>query len=157
MTKRSLFLILSLALSLTFLLTACQKTQTTPTEQNTAPIASSTQGEKPETTPTVSDLPTAENTDGAQPSMARVEPTQTSDNKTTPTANLITREEAKAKALTHAGLTDVTLRRIETDLDRERGVTVYEVDFEHDGYDYEYVLNAETGEILFHEKERDWD
>ena len=64
MTKRSLFLILSLALSLTFLLTACQKTQTAPTEQNTAPITSSTQGEKPETAPAVSDLPTAENTDG---------------------------------------------------------------------------------------------
>ena len=154
MTKKSLFLTLSFTLALVFLLTACQKTQTAPMEQNQNPPALS-QTEKTENTdtaPALSDLPTANDTVSTQ--LPATDKTPVSD---TGTAKFITREEAKEKALTHAGLTDVTLRRIETDLDRERGVTVYEVDFEHDGYDYAYVLNAETGEILFHEKELDWD
>ena len=67
----------------------------------------------------------------------------------------ISREQAKAIALQHAGLTDVAVRRAEAERDVERGILVYEVEFDHNGYEYSYDIHAETGKILRHEKERD--
>ena len=67
----------------------------------------------------------------------------------------LSREEARNIALTHAGLTADQVRDLDTELDKERGVWLYEVDFEADGYEYEYEIHAETGEILRSEKE--WD
>ena len=39
--------------------------------------------------------------------------------------------------------------------DVENGKTVYEIEFNHGGYEYEYKIDAITGEILHTEKERD--
>ena len=39
--------------------------------------------------------------------------------------------------------------------DRDNGVTVYEVEFKAGGYEYEYEINASTGEILGHSREYD--
>lgn len=67
----------------------------------------------------------------------------------------LSKEQAKAIALQHAGLTDATVRRVEAERDVERGALVYEVEFDHNGYEYSYDIHAETGEILWHEKELD--
>ena len=58
-------------------------------------------------------------------------------------------------ALEHAGLTeaDVTTKRIETD--QERYGLVYEIEFRAGGYEYEYTIDAATGEILSFERDRD--
>ena len=64
----------------------------------------------------------------------------------------LTREEAKAIALNHAG---VTPSRVEVELDKDDGVTKYEIEFKHGGYEYDYEIEAYTGEILKSEKE--WD
>lgn len=70
-------------------------------------------------------------------------------------ATLITREQAIATALTHAGINQSDTRDLEAELDRERGGTYWEVDFESGEYDYSYDINAETGAIITSEKERD--
>ncbi len=67
----------------------------------------------------------------------------------------ISREQAKTIALQHAGLADAAIRRVEAERDIERGVLVYEVEFDHNGYEYSYNIHAETGEILWFEKELD--
>ncbi len=65
--------------------------------------------------------------------------------------------EAKAKeiALRHAGFSAGAVRKLKCELDREKGKLVYEVDFETNGIEYEYTVDAETGEIVKIEKEDD--
>lgn len=71
------------------------------------------------------------------------------------TPQLLTAEEAQAIALAHAGLTAEQVKGIRAEKDREKGLTVWEVEFKFEGWEYEYEINAETGEIIFSEKE--WD
>ena len=67
----------------------------------------------------------------------------------------ITKDEAKAIALRHAGLSGAAIRNLEIELDLERGVWEYEVEFDYDGFEYSYDIHAETGEILYSKKELD--
>lgn len=94
------------------------------------------------------------------PPVVTSEPVPEVTPETTPAApaepvKKLTREEAIAIALTHAGLTREQIRELEAELDKERGVLVFEVDFETRDYDYEYEIHAETGEIRKAHKERD--
>lgn len=67
--------------------------------------------------------------------------------------------ETKAKeiAFAHAGVSEADILFCEIDMDVERGVLVYEVDFKHDGYEYEYHIDAQSGDIVKNRKERDDD
>ena len=60
-------------------------------------------------------------------------------------------EKARKIALEHAGVT--AARRMETDLDWEQGTMCYELEFVADGTEYEYEINAKTGDVLSHRKE----
>ena len=73
----------------------------------------------------------------------------------TPEDGKITADEAKEIALSHAGLACKKVRDLEAEPDRERGKSIYEVSFESGNYDYEYEIDAKTGEILIADKE--WD
>ena len=66
-------------------------------------------------------------------------------------------ESAKQIALDHAGLSASEVYDLEAELDRERGVIVYDVSFDSSGYDYDYEIDAASGEILRSDKERDND
>ena len=99
--------------------------------------------EVPTSPPVVTSEPVPEVTPETTPA-APVEP-----------AEKLIREEAIAIALAHAGLTREQVRDLEAELDKERGVLVFEVDFETREYDYEYEIHAETGEIRKAHKERD--
>ena len=67
----------------------------------------------------------------------------------------ITAEEAKQAALKHAGLNESDITDVDIDLDRDNGVLIYEVDFNHGGIEYDYDINAETGEVISADKDRD--
>lgn len=71
--------------------------------------------------------------------------------------SLIGTEQAKSIALSKAGLS--TASQIEIELDTEKGVLIYEVEFKSNGNEYEYDINAKTGEIVYShiEKDDDWD
>lgn len=75
--------------------------------------------------------------------------TQTQTGTTGQTEEIITADQAKEKALAHAGLTNdqVTFARCELDL--EDGRQVYEVEFyTQDNKEYDYEIDPYTGEIL---------
>ncbi|MBQ7828419.1 MAG: PepSY domain-containing protein [Clostridia bacterium] len=57
-------------------------------------------------------------------------------------------EKAKEIAIHHAGVTAADTRFDDAELDREKGVDVYELEFYADGVEYEYKVNAKTGEVL---------
>ncbi len=67
----------------------------------------------------------------------------------------VSREQAKATALSHAGLTENQIREYECELDFDDGVKKYEIDFKSGNYEYSYDINATTGSIIKFEKEYD--
>ena len=60
---------------------------------------------------------------------------------------------AKEIAVEHAGFTAEDVVGIQVEMDYERGVMVYEVEFYADAYEYDYDINAETGEIVKNNRE----
>lgn len=61
----------------------------------------------------------------------------------------IGKAKAKEIALADAGVTDKDIRDFDCELDKEViGTTAYEVDFEIGFDEYEYKIDAVTGEIL---------
>ncbi len=65
--------------------------------------------------------------------------------------------EAKAKeiVLARAGVAAGDVREYEIELDRDDGRKVYEIEFKAGGYEYQYEVDASTGDIIKQEKERD--
>ncbi len=76
----------------------------------------------------------------------------------TPTApELIGTESAKEIALSHAGLTAEAVIFEKSELDIERGVKVYEIEFKSNGFEYDYEIDAVNGNVIKSEKEVDDD
>ena len=79
------------------------------------------------------------------------ENTQTSqDNQN----NYIGLDRAKEIALNHAGFTEnnVTFVKLKTDIDN--GINVYDIEFINNNMEYEYEINAVSGEILSFDADR---
>ena len=73
---------------------------------------------------------------------------------TAPTdGSLLTREEAEALALAHAKLNRGQVSRVRTKYEWEDGRHTYEVEFHQGQWEYDYVLDAQTGEVLSWERE----
>lgn len=51
-------------------------------------------------------------------------------------------------ALRHAGLKQADICDLSCKLEEENGVMIYQVEFEHGRYEYEYEIDAKTGKIL---------
>ena len=63
--------------------------------------------------------------------------------------NIATAEDAKAKALAHAGLTTGDVTFVRSHLDWDDGRRVYDVEFYTSDYkEYDYEIDATTGEVL---------
>ncbi|MBR3838891.1 MAG: PepSY domain-containing protein, partial [Clostridia bacterium] len=71
----------------------------------------------------------------------------------------IAKEAALAIAIKDAGINEADVRDLDIELDKEREIFVYEIDFEtynnRQEIEYEYDINAVTGEIIKKEIERD--
>ena len=65
----------------------------------------------------------------------------------------ISLDRAKEIALAHAGVTEA--RFDDAELDKEKGVVVYEIEFYADGFEYDYEIDAVSGNVLGSEKEFD--
>ena len=68
-------------------------------------------------------------------------------------ATRISENDAKEIALKHAGLNTGAVKNLSIELDLGEGV--YEVEFTVKGMEYDYEIDAYTGEILQAEKDRD--
>ena len=62
----------------------------------------------------------------------------------------ISQDEAKNKALADAGLEEKNVAQLFVQMDMDNGITYYEVDFNDPAtnMDYDYTIDAETGEIV---------
>ena len=69
----------------------------------------------------------------------------------------ITEAEAKQIALDHAGVSESETERMRVKLGRDDGVQEYEVNFYVGNREYDYDINAATGEIRSHDSEIDDD
>lgn len=63
--------------------------------------------------------------------------------------------EAKAIAFEHAKVTESGVYKFELELKEKRRRMIYEVEFKHNGMEYEYEIDAVTGAVLRWEAERD--
>ena len=72
-------------------------------------------------------------------------------------AGSLTSDEAAAIALAHAGISSSDALGLRVKLDRDDGITLYEVDFRCSGVEYEYDIKADDGSILKAEQDVDDD
>lgn len=63
-------------------------------------------------------------------------------------------DDAKTAAYAHAGVSASDVLYVETDFDSEHGVMVYEVEFYAGSVEYEYDINALTGDVVKFEQEQ---
>lgn len=78
----------------------------------------------------------------------QTQPTAVPQGNTANMTGILTVEEAKAKALIHAGLIGVQVTFTKSELDYENGIQVYEVEFYTQDYEYDYEINASTGAVV---------
>jgi uncharacterized membrane protein YkoI len=67
----------------------------------------------------------------------------------------ISRDEAKKIALDHAKVKDADIKNYHISLDNDNGVLEYDIEFDHQGYEYDYEIDAKTGEIREHNKDKE--
>lgn len=80
--------------------------------------------------------------------------TPTDSSKSNQFDTKISRDKAIEIALNSAGINKDNAFDFDVELDRELGVTVWDIDFETMDMEYSYEINAETGKIVRQNKER---
>lgn len=73
----------------------------------------------------------------------------------TSTTQKMSKTKAKSIALAHAGLKESSVDYIKVELDKDDGVSIYEVEFYKDNIEYKYEISAKTGKILEWDKDYD--
>ena len=71
-----------------------------------------------------------------------------SNNNSGTTTTAITEAKAKEIAFKHADINEADAYDIEVELEKENGVSTYEISFETDSAEYDYHIHADTGEII---------
>lgn len=78
----------------------------------------------------------------------KLETTLVTDADTFSGEGVLSAEDARSKALAHAGLTEKEVTFVKTELEREDGRRVYDIEFYTADYqEYDYEIDAVTGEI----------
>ena len=87
----------------------------------------------------------------------RKEPTATKPtaSNTTVATSCLSEQQVKTTVLMHAGVKEANVYGYECEFDVENGVAVYEIEFCVGDTEYEYRVDAVTGDVLFSEKETD--
>ena len=70
--------------------------------------------------------------------------------------DLITEDAARQAALTHAGVAEADAQFLHTKLDRDDGRTLYEVEFWAGSSEYDYEIDAYTGEVLSYDYDAEY-
>ena len=71
------------------------------------------------------------------------------------TQTKISRDKAKQIALDHANLKEADIKNYHIELDKDNGVLEYDIEFDHQGTEYDYEIDANTGEIREHTKDKE--
>jgi len=99
--------------------------------------------------------PLSESASAASDTVPPKEPTSVNETEKAADPKRITRDKAIEIALNDASAEQSEVRDLEAELDREKGIIVWEVEFEVKNTEYSYDINSESGEILKRETERD--
>ena len=67
----------------------------------------------------------------------------------------LAKDEVLNLVLNHANFTQEQIHDLKIELENEDGIVIYEVEFKADIYEYEYEVNALSGDILKHDQEID--
>ena len=156
--RKSLYAITLSALLIMTLLAGCYSEETLTestiptkvTEKQTVSTEASSAVVEPKPAEAKEEKPVAE----AKPAEVKEQKPAVKDTKPTK-PDRISRDEAKAKAITHAKIGNGKIRDLDIELEKERGVTFYEISFDVGNLEYEYAIEAYTGEILYNKAERD--
>ncbi len=73
----------------------------------------------------------------------------------TSSETLIGKDKAKSIALNHAGVKANEINGYSCEYDNDDGIKLYDIEFNYNGYEYSYEINAVTGKIIDSEKEAD--
>lgn len=89
----------------------------------------------------------------------RTAPSETGSGSSANTSGTQNIGEAAAKeiALKHAGVLESSVYDYSCKPDHEHGISVYEIEFKAGGYEYDYDINAVTGDVVKYGKEKDDD
>lgn len=68
-------------------------------------------------------------------------------------AGRLTREQAQTIALDHAGFTADQVTYLRTEFEIDDGIPQYEVQFHQGPWEYDYEINADTGDILSYDRD----
>ena len=167
-----------IALTLALLLAACvttipnglvEKNDLPPPQTTEAIVPETTEAIVPETTEAIVPETTEyipEETQAQEPTVAQTEPKPTEPKPTEPkptepkptepavtTPQNISEEEAKTVAFNHAGVKASQVTHAEVKRDRDDGKTYYDISFIAGNTEYEYEIEAKSGNILHYEKE----
>ncbi len=69
--------------------------------------------------------------------------------------NYISNNEAILIALNSLNINQNDVYDLDSELDYKYGTNVYEIDFKYNGFEYDFYIDAKTGEIIKSFKERD--
>ena len=95
------------------------------------------------------ETPAAGDDDGTASAPAAASPSPSAGQTTGGQAAAVTEEQASETALSHAGLTADQVTFVRSELDRDDGRLMYDVEFYTSDYkEYDYEIDAATGEIL---------
>lgn len=79
--------------------------------------------------------------------------TTPSSDGSVPSVTYLTAEQAKAAALTHAGVNSVDAFNWECEFDKDDGRAIYEIEFCAGTYEYSYDIDATDGSVIKYERE----
>ena len=82
-------------------------------------------------------------------------PSTPSEQTTPTTGEYLSAEEAKAIACEHASVPADGIWDYSIDFERDDGWSVYEIEFKYNGYEYDYDIDAITGDVLKNDREYD--
>ena len=95
------------------------------------------------------ETPAAGDDDGTASAPAAARPSPSAGQTTGGQAAAVTEEQARETALSHAGFTADQVTFVRSELDRDDGRLMYDVEFYTSDYkEYDYEIDASTGEIL---------
>ena len=75
------------------------------------------------------------------------------DNSSDTSSAKISAEQARKHALDHAGIKENDAKDFDIDKETHNGVLCFDVNFETDTHEYEYLIDANTGKVLNSKKE----
>jgi len=82
---------------------------------------------------------------------------KTTSSGTSSSSGAVTESKAKSIALNHAGVSSSSVDYIMVQPDFDDGIKVYEIEFYAGDFEYDYEINAKTGQIHDFDKEYRWD